>query len=200
MIKVGLTGGFGSGKSTVREIMEESGIKTIDADVVARKAAEKNTHVYRKIVKYFGRGILESDGAINRGLLGDIVFGDKKKLAVLNRIVHPYVIREIRKFFSENKKEKIVVAEVQLLFEAGLQGLFDRIIVVHCGERKRMERIRKKFKMTIPQIRRRFESQMSENRKKQFADYIIDNNGNKRNVSRQTSDIISMIANDKMSC
>ena len=173
---IGLTGGMGSGKSTALGLFEKLGCRVINADEIAHDALKNNKKVYNAVIRAFGIEITGGNGAINRKVLGGIVFNDNNKRRKLESITHPVIIREIRKEIAlEKKREGILVAEVPLLFEAGMQGMFDKTIVVCLAGKIALERIRKKEGITIKAARKRIKAQLPLSEKKKLADYILYN-------------------------
>ena len=148
MLNVGLTGGIASGKSTVARMLEDKGAFLIDFDVLTRKVEKPGTQTWEKIVDFFGVGILNEDGTINRNRLGSIVFHDRKKLSRLNEIVHPEVFCEWRvllSFISENYPDKIIISDIPLLIETGVQKSFDIILLVYAAPSQQVERLTRKL-------------------------------------------------------
>lgn len=185
---VAITGGFSTGKTTVANIFEELGAEVIDSDKLAHDIYSPNKPAWNKIVKYFGKSILCKNKKIDRSKLADIVFKNKENIKKLNSIVHPYVEKELKSIinkYKKNKKNKILIIEVPLLFEAGMREMFDKIIVVSCGAEEQYMRIKKKYKKNDKEISQRIKSQWDLSKKEGLADYIIDNNGTKRDTKRQ---------------
>ncbi|MEM7819873.1 MAG: dephospho-CoA kinase [Candidatus Aenigmatarchaeota archaeon] len=162
---IGITGSFGSGKTTVANIFKDLGAYVIDADKIAKQLM-KNKKIKSKIKNEFG--------TINRKNLSDVVFSDKRKLLKLNKIVHPIVIKEIKNRIKKSKN-KIIVVDVPLLFEAKMEKFFDKIIVVNCDKKMQIKRLIKKG-FEKRDILKRIKSQLPIEKKLKFADYVIDNN------------------------
>ena len=138
MILVGLTGGVATGKSTVAKMFERCGAYTIDADLLARKVVEPGTPAWRAIVRAFGKTVLNSDHTLNRRAMAEIVFGTRPKLRRLERIIHPRVAREQAKLTRQATREDpkaVVIYDVPLLFEAGIDTRVKKIIVVTADRR-----------------------------------------------------------------
>lgn len=142
-IIIGLTGSFGSGKSTVAKIFKSKGAKVIDADRIAHDCMRKGSPVYSKVVSFFGEGILNKIKEINRPRLGDIVFKNNAHLKKLNNIVHPQVIRKIRNELRRIKKG-VIILDAPLLLEAGLVPAVDKIVVVKLDRDVQIKRLLKK--------------------------------------------------------
>jgi dephospho-CoA kinase len=188
-IVIGLTGSFGSGKTTVAGIFKSAGAVVYNADTIAHRLTIPGKPAYKKIVSFFGRDILSANRKIDRKKLAGVVFINKDKLKVLEKIIHPEVIREIKKGIRK-VKAGIVVLDVPLLFEAGLQKISDKIVVVSIKPGKQVERIRRKNKeFSRSQILKRINAQMPLARKIALADFVIDNNGNLAKTKRQVAAI-----------
>ena len=189
---IGITGGFKTGKSTVTHILSNLGARVIDTDKLAHRALLPGTDTYKKIVKEFGKRILNENDRIDRKKLAGIVFNDNKKLKLLNNIVHPYVKKELKKRLLEIKRDNpnaIVVVEVPLLFEAGMEQIMDKIIVVSASENKQIERAKKDISLSEDEIKKRIEAQMPMSKKKELADLEVDNNGSIEKTKRQIEKI-----------
>ncbi len=179
MLIVGLTGGIVSGKTTIAKMFQELGAQVIDADEIARKVVRPGEKAWQGIVEYFGPGILREDLEINRKKLADIVFSNKEKLAVLNSITHPEIILMLKKQINQlkNKYQKniICIVEAPLLFEAHLEDMMDKIIVVYLNREEQLKRLLLRNNLTREEAIQRIESQMPLEEKLSRADYVIDN-------------------------
>ncbi len=187
-IILGVTGSFGSGKSTVAGIFKSYGALVIDADKIARRVSLPGGGAYKNIVRTFGEGILRKNKRIDRSKLAGIVFNNRALLRKLNEAVHPEVIRNIKK---EIKKSggKIVVLDAPLLIEAGLKGLADKLIVVKIDRQKQISRLFKKMRITKRAIRERIKAQLPLENKVRLADFVIDNNGSLEETRIQVKQI-----------
>jgi len=186
-IIIGVTGSFGTGKSTVAAMFRKFGVRVLDADKIAHGLMRKNTKTYKKIVKEFGGGILKGSGAIDRSKLADIVFCGRKMLGRLCGIIHPAVISELKKsikHISKNPRVPAVMIDAPLLIEAGVHKMADVLLVAVVSAKVRMERARKKTGKSDAEIKRRIGNQMPLKKKAKMADYIIDNEGNKDNTRK----------------
>lgn len=172
---IGLTGSFGTGKTFVASIFRSLGAKVIDADRIAHGVIRKGKPEYNRIVKSFGKEILNEKKEIDRAKLGAVVFSNAALLRELNRIVHPSVIKEIRRSIRTAGKKDIVVIDAPLLIEASLDKFIDKLIVVKCQKRRQIERCREKFCLQKKEILRRIESQIPLKKKMKMADLVIDN-------------------------
>ena len=180
MINIGLTGGIGSGKSTVTRLFQKRGAYIIDVDVLAHMVEEPGSSVWNRIVEHFGREILDKDDRINREALGGIVFRDSEKLKKLNSIVHPAVFDEWWRRFDDivnNDKEAIIISDIPLLIEVGWHRAVDIVILVYTSPDIQAERIMKRNGYTHEEAQDRLRSQMPVDEKIPFADFVINNEG-----------------------
>ena len=172
---VGLTGGIASGKSTVSNYFREFGAEVLDADVVAKELSEKEENV-AKIIEIFGNEILDENGNISRKKMRERAFLEKDKLKQLNELLHPQVIEVFKNKRENTKEDEIVIFDIPLLFEAGMESLCDTVIVVYISKRVQLERMMKRDRHGIDLAERIIESQMSMSDKIDKADIIINNN------------------------
>lgn len=173
MIVVGLTGNIGCGKSTVSNILKKLGVSIMDADIVSREIL-LDTKVLNLIFDTFGNSIKNTDNTLNRKKLGDIVFNDEKELIKLNNITHPKIKENILNQIK-NIKNDIVVIDAALLIEANYLDIVDKIILVVCDESLQIKRILERDFFTKEEVIKRINSQMPQDKKREFANYIIDN-------------------------
>ncbi len=185
-IVLGLTGGIGTGKSTVLQMFKEIGAKTIDSDKIVA-AIYKKKAVKKTLEKEFGEKIF-SKGTVDRKKLGEIAFSSSKKRQKLEAIVHPFVYREIKEKISKHKKygKKLVVAEVPLLFESSKKflALFDFVVVVNAKKGQQVHRLLKKG-LSRKNVLQRLRAQMPLSEKAKKADFVIDNSKNLFHTKRQ---------------
>jgi dephospho-CoA kinase len=176
MLRVGLTGGIGCGKSTVAAMMRALGCHIIEADPLAHKLIEPGQTAFQEVVRAFGADILHSDGHVDRAKLGAIVFADMDKLLRLNAIVHPRVLKELERLFSEYavaNPQGVAVIEAALLVEAGYVKHLDRLVVAWCKPEQQMERLLARG-MSREQIEQRLAAQMPLEEKRRRADDVVD--------------------------
>lgn len=183
---IGITGGVGTGKSTVRDMFKRLGAKVLDADKIAHDKMKKGTEICKKITKEFGKGILAHSGGIERRRLAAIVFKDKKALRRLCGIIHPEVIKHVNDYIKAVRKSDIpaVVIDAPLLIEAGMRAMVDVLVVVIASETAQIERSVKKTGLSRDEIKRRMRNQIPLKDKMVLADYIIDNKGSKENTKK----------------
>jgi dephospho-CoA kinase len=177
MILVGLTGGVATGKSTVAAMFQRCGAVVIDADALAREVVTPGTPAWREIIRQFGKGILSPDRTINRQALGALVFQNKSKLRRLEQIIHPRVAREQARLTKQAATEDpnaVVMYDVPLLFEAGIDKRVDTIIVVTADRETQIKRLRQRNGLTRAEALRRIQSQMPLTKKRHLAQYVVD--------------------------
>ncbi|GLW97394.1 dephospho-CoA kinase [Microtetraspora sp. NBRC 16547] len=177
MVKVGLTGGIGSGKSEVSRRLAEHGAVVIDADKIAREVVEPGTEGLKEIVEAFGDDVLRADGTLDRERLGSIVFADAGKLAVLNGIVHPKVGARTHELQEAAPADAIVVYDVPLLAENGLAPMYDVVVVVDASDEIRLGRLRRHRGMSEQDARARIAAQAAREERLKIADVVIANEG-----------------------
>ena len=180
MVVAGLTGGIATGKSTVSAIFKTCGAVIVDADVIAREVVQKGRKAWSEIIDTFGSRILLPDGSINRPALGDIIFHDPVRQQILNHIVHPEVMAETNKRLVEinhDSPDAVVILDVPLLFESGMDKGLSEIIVVYIPEPLQLQRLMHRNALSKDQALARIRSQMPVEEKKHRATRIIDNSG-----------------------
>jgi dephospho-CoA kinase len=189
LLKVGLTGGIAAGKSVVGEMFVALGAHLIQADAISHQLMQPGQAVYQEVVRHFGPGILNPDGAVNRARLAEAAFGapgtnQTSRIQELNRIVHPAVIRRQEEWMQEvgrRDPRAIAVVEAALILEAGAAKDFDRLVVVTCLPEQRIQRWA--ARMGVDQdtaqreVTRRMAAQFPDEKKIEAADYVIDNSG-----------------------
>ncbi|MGI5140800.1 dephospho-CoA kinase [Streptomyces sp. CA-106110] len=189
MLKVGLTGGIGAGKSEVSRLLVECGAVLIDADRIAREVVAPGTAGLAAVVEAFGEDVLAPDGGLDRPKLGSIVFADPEKLAVLNSIVHPLVGARSRELESAAPQDAVVVHDVPLLAENGLAPLYDVVIVVDADPANQLDRLVRLRGMTEQDARARMAAQATREKRLETADIVIDNDGPLEQLERNVRGI-----------
>jgi len=183
---IGLTGGIASGKSTVSNYLAELGAIIIDADKIAHEIMEKGKPAYWQVIEAFGRGILAENGEIDRSRLGKIVFNDPEQKKTLEEITHPQVIREMREKIEEYRAEnKVIVLDIPLLFEAGLEFMVDEIWVVYVDRETQLQRLMARDGLSYQEANIRIQAQMSLEEKRELADFLIDNRSTIEDLKRK---------------
>ena len=196
MLKVGLTGSIAVGKSFVCDVFRELGCRVLDADKTAREVVESGTDGLRQIVHEFGTGILTLDGALDRKKLGAIVFADEEKRQLLNSIVHPLVIEaqdRWMKTFEKTEPEGIAIIDAALMIESGGYKRFDKLIVVWCEPAIQLKRLMLRDNLSEIDAEKRIGTQMPQDEKKRFADYLIDTSGGFDETRKQTIDVFHQL-------
>ena len=176
-MKVGLTGGIGAGKSTVADLFAQRGAVVIRADELARQVIEKSTSGFDQVVSRFGENILDANGEIDRAKLAAIVFNDQESLTDLENIIHPLVREKSNQIMNEQTPENIIVNEIPLLLEKGMQPLFDFLVIVISSEKNRLARLINSG-FTKEQVLARMSKQVDDETRKASADFLIVNDGN----------------------
>jgi dephospho-CoA kinase len=190
MLIVGLTGGIASGKSLVARMLERKGALVLDADAIAREVVAPGAPAWREIVDWLGESILLADGSIDRGRLGRLVFSDAAARQKLNAIVHPRVGQELidRTGAIERRNPgAVLVYDVPLLIEAGMQQHVDRVLLVYVTPEIQLQRLQRRDKLTRDEALARVKAQMPLEEKKNYAHTVIDNNGTIRQTARQVA-------------
>ena len=198
MILVGLTGGVATGKSTVAAMFQRCGAVVIDADQLARQVVEPDKPAWRDIVRAFGPRILRPDRSLDRLALANIVFKSPAKLRRLERIVHPRVARlqsRLTGVISKRRPGAVVIYEVPLLFEAGVDKRVDAIIVVTADRRAQMERLAQRTGLSRADILRRIRSQMPLAQKRRRADIVLDGTQPLPKLRRQVARLYEQLRN-----
>jgi dephospho-CoA kinase len=190
---VGLTGGIGSGKSTIARRLAEHGAHIIDADHVAREVVEPGTPALSEIAAVFGAHVISEDGTLNRGALGDIVFSDPAKRIQLNAIVHPAVQKRTQELFAQAPQGAVVVYDVPLLVETQNEYSFDEIVVASAPESVRIERLMEHRGMLESEAAARIESQAPEEDRLKIASHVIDTSGDISHTYSQVDALWSLL-------
>jgi dephospho-CoA kinase len=204
MLKVGLTGGIASGKSAVGEMFVALGAHLVQADRLAHELMNPGEPVYKQVVQHFGREIVNPDGSVNRPKLAELAFGapdlpeDQRgsRVAELNRIVHPAVIRSQEDWMQAigaQNRNAVAIVEAALILEAGMGKRFDRLIVVTCAPEQRTARFAARQKIDLEsatkEVRRRMAAQLPDEEKVKAADYVIDNSGSLATTREQVAEV-----------
>ncbi|MEU8302194.1 dephospho-CoA kinase [Actinomadura sp. NPDC048955] len=194
MLKVGLTGGIGSGKSEVSKRLREHGAVVIDADRIAREVVEPGTPGLAAVVAEFGEDVLLPSGALDREKVGRIVFTDPDRLAALNAIVHPLVGERMQELMDAAPADAVVVYDVPLLAENGLAGMYDEVVVVDAPEEVQLDRLVARRGMTEEDARARMANQASRADRRAVATHVIDNSGTLTDLKTQIDTLWTTLA------
>lgn len=178
MLVLGITGNIGCGKSSLSNILVENEIDVVDADIIARHIFE-DRELLHKVFEAFGDDIINNDQSLNRKALGNIVFNNDEKLILLNSLTHPKIKEKIIDKINEAKtnNKDIIVIDAALLVEGGYLDIVDKLVVVTCNEEIQIQRIQKRDNCTKEEAVSRIKSQMNQEEKIKYGDFIIDNSG-----------------------
>jgi dephospho-CoA kinase len=191
MLRVGLTGGIGAGKSEVSKSLAAQGAVVIDADLIAREVVAPGTDGLAAVIAAFGPDVLGPDGTLDRVRLGDIVFADQQKLAILNSIVHPRVGARMGELEDGAGPGSVVVHDVPLIAENGLASSYDLVVVVDVPPRTQLDRLIRLRGMSREQAQARIAAQASREQRLAIADIVVDNSGSLAELDRQAGELWS---------
>jgi len=184
---LGLTGGIGSGKSTVSSFFKDQGFPVVDADLVSRQVVEPHSEGLNKIVETFGESILTEDSELDRKKLGQLIFSNDKKREELNQILHPIIQQEVlnqkQSFVEEN--HPLVVMDIPLLYETNYEDKVDAVMVVYVNRKTQLSRLMERDQFTAEEAGDRINSQMDLEKKREKADIVIYNNFSLENTENQ---------------
>ena len=196
MLRVGLTGSIAVGKSFVSGLLAELGCHVLDADKTAREVVASGTPGLATVVEAFGSEVLREDGGLNRARLGSIIFADEGKRALLNSILHPYIIaaqdEQLRRWELDDPRG-IAVVDAALMIESGGYRRFDKIIVVHCRTEVQIERLMIRNGLTRSEAESRIAAQMPQEEKKLYADFLIDTSDGFEPTRQQTVEVYNAL-------
>ena len=179
MKKIGITGGIGSGKTTVCEIFKLLGVPVFHADVEAKTLQNNNEHIRDALIQHFGQHIYSNDGLLDRKKLAALIFNDAKALENVNSIIHPAVRHSFLKWADNHQNASYVLYEAAILFESGYASDFDLNILVLASEKVRIERVIRRDHLSEEHVKQRINNQMTDAQKVKMADYIIENDNGK---------------------
>ncbi|MGW3179155.1 dephospho-CoA kinase [Kitasatospora sp. NPDC001119] len=189
MLKIGLTGGIGAGKSEVSRLFAAHGAVIVDSDVIAREVVAPGTDGLAAVVAEFGSGVLREDGSLDRPALGAVVFADPERLKALNAIVHPLVRTRSAELEAAAAPDAVVVHDVPLLAENGLAPLFDLVVVVDAADDVRLDRLVRLRGMAEEEARARMAAQASRDGRLEIADLVIDNGGGLAELEARVAEV-----------
>lgn len=187
-MNIGLTGGIATGKSTVSQMLVKRGAVLIDADAIAREIMEPGSPVLDDVERHFGAEVLQKDGSLDRKRLGAIVFSDPKQRQALEAITHPVIRHEMHERMQQLEAadpERLVIADIPLLYESELESLYEEVMVVYVPRDMQLERLMKRDNLSLSEATSRLNAQMDIELKKQKADIIIDNSQGITETERQ---------------
>ena len=195
MYRIGLTGGIGSGKSTISSYLKELGFQIVDADQVAREVLDIYPEILEFIRNEFGEGFFCENGTLNRRKLGDFLFCNREKLAEYEAVILPFIKKEIfsRMEKLENSGLSVCFLDAPTLIEAGMHKLMDKNILVWVDRETQIERVTKRDSMEYAQIMGRISSQMDLDKKKEMVDFIVDNSAGIEEAKREVREILAKL-------
>ena len=196
MLRIGLTGGIGTGKSTASKILKELGAFIFDADKEAKKILLSNETIKSELISEFGTDIMTVDGNVDNNKLARVAFQDQDHQLTLNTIVHPYVFKEIDKNFDkelDGSKHDIFVVDAALIYESGADTHMDYVIVITALIKTRMERALARETLNREEILKRMDLQWPEEDKTSLADFVIHNDGSSEELRKNINDIYTEI-------
>jgi dephospho-CoA kinase len=200
MLRVGLTGSIAVGKSFVTGALAELGCHVLDADEIARDVVAPGSEAIKKVAEEFGAEMIQPDGTLDRAKLASVVFADPNKRQLLNSILHPYIISEQdRRLRDWEVKDPngIGVVDAALMIESGGYKRFDKVIVVHCRPEIQLSRLMTRSSLTEEEALKRIGSQMPQDEKKQFADYLIDTSDGFDVTREKTKEVYEALRKDQ---
>ena len=196
MIKIGLTGGIGSGKSLVAQFLSENDIIMISADQIAKQLVNTDTNIKKQLITEFGTDIYDEHGKLNSAKVAQIIFSNEQARQKINSIVHPHVLNQQQAILEDLEQHgavDIAGVEAALIFEAGSENQFDYIIVVHAPYEKVAARLKKRDHLSEQQIQQRIESQLPVQEKIKRADYVIHNDGTIEELKTKVRELITWL-------
>lgn len=200
VLKLGLTGGIASGKSTAAETFRAAGAVVLDADLIAHQQYQIDGPAYPDLIAYFGKDILDTEARIDRQRLGARVFGDPAALAALNARVHPHVrkaLAEAIQFYQQwedrHQRSLLVVLMIPLLYESGLEALADKVAVVYCEPEQQLQRLMARNGFSEAEAQARLDAQIPITEKKERADYCIDNRSDPAHTREQIHQLLGVL-------
>lgn len=198
MLLVGLTGNIASGKSTVAELLARRGATIIDADVLARRAVEPGSNALRAIADRWGPGVIAADGTLDRAALRRIVFERPEEREALNAIVHPEVarLRDQEVAAARARGDRVVICDIPLLFETGLADAFDHVVLVDAPPAVRLQRLVRDRALGESEAKRMLAAQMPAEPKRARADFIIENDGDRRALESRVDAVWATLERD----
>ena len=203
MLRVGLTGSIGVGKSFVASVLAQLGCHVLDADVTAREVVAPGSPGLLAVANAFGAEVIRSDGTLDRQRLGSMVFGNQEKRNLLNSILHPYIISrqdEVLRAWEAKDLHGIGVIDAALMIESGGYKRFNKLIVVFCDPETQLKRVMARNNLTREAAEQRISAQMSQEEKKEFADYLIDTSNGFDDTRRRTEKVCEALRSCNANC
>ena len=191
MIKLGITGGIGSGKSTVSEIIKLLDVPVYIADIESKKITESSPVIRKKLIEAFGEDLYDGE-KLNKPLLASYIFNDKQKLTITNSIIHPKVDKDFCRWVEDQNSMPVVAVETAILFESGMNRFTNKVLMVYTPLEERIRRTMLRDKTSRQKVEERISSQMPDEKKAEMADYIIYND-EKKSLIQQCIDLINIL-------
>jgi len=187
---IGITGEIGAGKSTLAAIFKDWGARLISGDEIGWELLRQEEPTYRLLLERYGRDILNAEGDIDRRKLGEIVFSSPVETRKFNGLVHPELLRRLKRRIEETKRtSSLVVVDAALIVEWGMTGEFDKLIVVIADEDRRIDRLKRSWQLNDEVLKDRFRAQLPREEKIKCADWVIENNGDLRELKDEAEKI-----------
>ena len=196
MLRVGLTGSIAVGKSYVSSVFAELGCHVLDADQTAREVVLPGTPGLNAVVDHFGREVLGDDGGLDRQHLGELIFADAEQRQQLNAILHPFIIAkqdEVMREWQAVDPDGIAIVDAALMIESGGYKRFDKLIVVHCRPEVQLERLMLRSGLSLQEAKQRIDSQMPQEEKQRYADFLIDTSDGFESTRQRTEDVYKQL-------
>jgi dephospho-CoA kinase len=196
---VAVTGGIGSGQSTVCQVFHGLGCKIIDVDIKAKQIIQKDNSLQKELKKAFGNEIFFKDGSLNRKQLAHLAFRDEVKTLELNKIIHPRMVAEVVEEMETarfSQRYPLIIVDAALIFEISIEKMFDAVIVVYAKLEDRLKRVMKRDDLKRAEVLARVRRQIPLEDKKSWADYLIDNNGTPDDLNKQVERIFEELVSN----
>lgn len=193
ILKIGITGNIGSGKSIVSDFIQSLGYSVIRSDIIAKELLANDLTIKREIEKYFGKEVY-INGKLNTKFLADKVFNSKRNVKLINSIVHPATIKRINELIElGSHKSNLIFIESALIFEAKIESMFDRIVLIYLDKKERIERVKLRENVTDEEVLKRMKFQIDDEKKKNKVDFLINNNSSVDVLHKNVSFLIRIL-------
>lgn len=196
MLRVGLTGSIAVGKSYVSSVFAELGCHVLDADQTARDVVQPGSAGLNAVVDHFSREVLSDDGSLDRQHLAELIFADEEQRQRLNAILHPFIIAkqdEVMREWQAVDPDGIAIIDAALMIESGGYKRFDKLIVVHCRPEVQLERLMLRTGLSVQEAKQRIDSQLPQEEKQRYADYLIDTSDGFESTRQRTEDVYKQL-------